>query len=872
MAIVLNNVTTGYNVSTINSNFQKIEDYVNDKLLARDATGVAGEAMMSRPLDMNGNKILNIFVDVNDAGSLLTVGEADSRYYNVEGDSLTGTMNVNGQAVINLPQPSIPSQAVPKNYVDVVSNTGDERWEKTLRFPDSINPMSPSIARADSIQGYNSAGNPVPIFAMTDTADLAIKLASHSAGLGASLIGTEQGETAQNFISTQILNSYAELKDTTPTYAGQIVATSSYYSDWASAGWLGPRGGNRYVAVEGSVTDDGGFLCQPTGTTLFHWRLIKDELNLFDFGVKFSDRTISGGLGLRETSVQLQNAINSAIVNKLPLVSSAFVHRSGYANGQSLYVNTGIDITGIKTIRGILALIYKPSEIVTKKPLFDDDPNGFGYVVLNTNWTWGSDGKMFGTSLGEQDIDTITTYSLEGRNSSYPVHGQLHGFSGSKIKMLASIHNYGYGVRLADCYDSVVDDVRGLFSGVVDQTLGFEYSGVSLNSYTKPDSTSSTDETNAMRVTSLMAHNCYDLAWVCSGSKNNIGAVHEEATYVTTTWRSNPSASLNNNGYGYYNSAFTSLGGFIGCVDINPTSGNLYDHTFSAMPWGTTFGVINGQNVGCPAGYTPEGGFISEIRGKSLFIRGNARVTIGKVGLSGNLTSQDDASTILQGNISGSISVAGNSAFRSLFVSGTVSVTSGAPKFEACHLNGVNTFAGEPKMVNCVVRGATSLTAAAQVSNTRFTSTLSVSSSSQLDNCHITGAVTSTSNEAIFGNCRLLSTFSGGGSLSNCRITGAISTADSLTLRLVDVFGSGALNITGTNIQVYIQGGRYDTGTIDSAATGVWQLFPCPQFNTSFGTWKNPTIVSGFGRMTVNPLTNKILTLVGGSWAEYTTH
>lgn len=118
MAIVLNNVTTGYNVSTINSNFQKIEDYINDKLLARGITGVAGEAMMSRSLDMNGYSILNAYVDVNNAGSLLTVGAGDSRYYNITGDTLAGDMNVNGYRINNVPDAISSSQPVTLNQLN----------------------------------------------------------------------------------------------------------------------------------------------------------------------------------------------------------------------------------------------------------------------------------------------------------------------------------------------------------------------------------------------------------------------------------------------------------------------------------------------------------------------------------------------------------------------------------------------------------------------------------------------------------------------------------------------------------------------------------------------------------------------------------
>lgn len=178
MAIVLNNVTSGYNLSTINSNFQKIEDYVNDKLLARADTGVAGEAMMERALDMNGNKILNVFVDVNDASSLLTVGVADSRYYNVSGDTLTGPMNANSQIISNLPSPTQASQPATKAYADAIQSDVDSNESRSLRFPDTIEAMVGAPSRANSLQGYNNLGAPVPVFSYTDTADLALKLAS----------------------------------------------------------------------------------------------------------------------------------------------------------------------------------------------------------------------------------------------------------------------------------------------------------------------------------------------------------------------------------------------------------------------------------------------------------------------------------------------------------------------------------------------------------------------------------------------------------------------------------------------------------------------------------------------------------------------
>ena len=200
MAIALNDITSGYNLAKINANFQNIEDYINDKLLARAVTGVAGEAMMERSLDMNGNKILNIFVDVDDPDSLLTVGVADSRYYNVSGDTLTGPMNVNSQAITGLPSPTISSQAVNKAFVDAVSDTVNANNSRALRFPETIPQMTSVAGRADSLQGYNNLGAPVPIFSYTATADLALKLASSNEALGAALVNTYTNETVQSFV------------------------------------------------------------------------------------------------------------------------------------------------------------------------------------------------------------------------------------------------------------------------------------------------------------------------------------------------------------------------------------------------------------------------------------------------------------------------------------------------------------------------------------------------------------------------------------------------------------------------------------------------------------------------------------------------
>lgn len=124
-----------------------------------------------------------------------------------------GPFDAKGYRISNLGEPVQKQDAATKRYVDASisgSNSyADTLFKRTLRVPEQgVNQLRPVSGRRNSLLGFDSNGDPVPIFSMTDTADLAIKLASHEKGLGASLVGLENRGTVQDALPDVYLPSY----------------------------------------------------------------------------------------------------------------------------------------------------------------------------------------------------------------------------------------------------------------------------------------------------------------------------------------------------------------------------------------------------------------------------------------------------------------------------------------------------------------------------------------------------------------------------------------------------------------------------------------------------------------------------------------
>ena len=99
MALELDDVGSGFNLSKINANFQKVADSINDDTMRREVEVGDGNEMRTH-LDMNSNEIVNISTDVDNPNSALSVADGDARYVNVTGDSMSGTLDLQGNKIL----------------------------------------------------------------------------------------------------------------------------------------------------------------------------------------------------------------------------------------------------------------------------------------------------------------------------------------------------------------------------------------------------------------------------------------------------------------------------------------------------------------------------------------------------------------------------------------------------------------------------------------------------------------------------------------------------------------------------------------------------------------------------------------------------
>lgn len=177
--VVLNPISSGYNLSTINENFVKVRNVINNEVV--HLTG--GNNLMLQNLDMNGNAILNLMSDPNNPDSMATIAD-----------------------------------------IDALAN-------RAVRAPvgESIAELPPISSRANKVMGFDSLGSPIGTLPATGSGtELALDLANPSdMSKGISMV---KGGIRE-------VDSIATLK-TLPKTGTKKAFVSSYYAGGTTGGGI----------------------------------------------------------------------------------------------------------------------------------------------------------------------------------------------------------------------------------------------------------------------------------------------------------------------------------------------------------------------------------------------------------------------------------------------------------------------------------------------------------------------------------------------------------------------------------------------------------------------------------------------------------
>lgn len=579
------------------------------------------------------------------------------------------------------------------------------------------------------------------------------------------------------------VKSFEALRKLRPSVEGQRIFLSSYYEG-------GQIGGGVFIAHFGQNIDDGGVVAAFGD---YYWeRVISGNIVTPEMFGAFAEKRATSGMTNQVAS--LQNAINKA-VNIGAILDVSICGMGGSTDSTiGYYVESPVNLTGLQGIRGVLSIFCNGNKFV--------DTLGYGFCVVIANADYTGTTITGNTTKGNLLYEGIEVRNLSSRSGT--VKGILFTAARTVIQKLRANHFNGRGIWMANAYDSWISRAEVENSGNIDEwALDVAF----YSPYT------GADESNGMSVGAFLVHDCHERAWRVYGSKSAVVNIHEENT-ISSQSPTSPSAQDTRTSYGYMNSYFSSTGGLVGNISIQPNvSDSTQKHVFAFGAVGTTAGTIyksSGVTVLMNGDPGSRGGSVNTIYTEDLTIIAGARCTINRVEVSGSFIGRGirNDSPIMGGYITNVVENVGdmyNVVFRN-----PVAIT---PTYSHCY-------------TRCTFNGSPSFNSSARVT---------------LDKC-------------IFPSTLVLT--------------------DKMKAEFFDCSWSGGLTVTGSTIDVIFDGGQIGGDLSFSSPTGVW-LFPNPpRISGNVTGWVWPTAATLKGSTTRNPApANTSGTVVekmynGSSWLD----
>lgn len=306
MSLVLDDVGSGYNLSKINSNFQKLEDFANDGAISEDNN------VMTTYLDMNSNRIVNVADAVNDSDA---VAFSQIRYivdsYQAIDDNVQATIDNANASAVSASEASASVVAAEAIYDQTVvlaedaamsASEAEQALANTIDFigdlPSTVvtDIQAASIAvGSESIIYTTDTTSAIPSYLYSGDDSITYVVPSDAVGKTISSVAGNQLTTTDSSIYTlgkvgslSIVENYLKPNQNMNVPYGDAVLPNAVAEDYTA----GDVFAYDYEAVTNIVglTRTGGITSGTSGT---YMRSYKGDFSSSFFGVQLADGTVS---------------------------------------------------------------------------------------------------------------------------------------------------------------------------------------------------------------------------------------------------------------------------------------------------------------------------------------------------------------------------------------------------------------------------------------------------------------------------------------------------------------------------------------------------------------------------------------------------
>lgn len=407
MSIELDPITSGYQLSKINTNFQKVEDELNNHVLRRDGLAIGEDNTMKNNLDMNSHAILNATTDITDDGSLVTYGE----------------------------------------------------FKRAVRVPHGETIAdAPALAdRVGKISAWDVAnGNPIAVSPISTPSDLAVALASST---GATMVGYNSTTVAAELTKFNFRVPYVTPEefgavgdgvadDTAAIQAAMTTGKNVYCSSTANYRITSQLIWPWLTSGEQSFWGNGCTITSPnTKTTVFGQRLANTSVQKTTIRKNYYDLTLQGPV----TTKDVYSLVNGT--------DGFYISYGSLVRCKAIGFTTGASVMGYVTVQGFYADNMRNAALRSEGVLNRVFGLTAGWtagdtLIIKSDYSYYAD--IYAEYAGVIPVDTLEPGPQQGSLISFAQDGAN---AGGNVVNGAACRYYGAGAITVNGFENHVGGV-----------------------------------------------------------------------------------------------------------------------------------------------------------------------------------------------------------------------------------------------------------------------------------------------------------------------------------------------------------------------------------------------------------------------------